>query len=340
MAKKLEDEATHILKVAPQFHRDLIGAGGKQVERLQDRYGVRINFPRRAQNDDEAGDASSQKNVKSGQNQDEVIVRGPRKGADEARDEVLSLLQYIKDNSFSDTVSVAQSNIPRLIGSGGREMENIRLETGCQIDVPGARDGADPSGRAEIKLKGTKKAVEAAKKVLQERAREFDDTIVETLEVDRKHHRNLIGGSGANIRSIVTSAGGPDNSRDLARMVRFPRAESDESAIRVEGPKNVVEKIVAALKAQVSSLENQTTETIEVSPDKHRLLIGRGGETRRSLESQLNIQLDIPKQTTTGAARSQVKITGEPAAVPPPSPHHLRQRPVLPSTQKPAQGYR
>ncbi|KAJ4378014.1 hypothetical protein N0V83_000844 [Neocucurbitaria cava] len=315
MAKKLEDEATHVLKVKPQYHRDLIGAGGKQVERLQDRYGVRINFPRRQQHDDDAAsNAASQRNAR-GQNQDEVIVRGPKKGADEARDEVLSLLQYIMDNSFNDSVSVAQSQIPQLIGSGGREMENLRLETGCQIDVPGAREGADPSGRAEIKLKGTKKQVEEAKKILQQRAKVFDDTVVETLDVDRKHHRNLIGGSGANIRSIVVSAGGPDNSRDLARMVRFPRAESDESTIRVEGPKSIVEKIVAALKAQVSSLENQTTETLEISPDKHRLLIGRGGETRRSLESQLNIQLDVPKQSTTGAARSQVKVTGEPAAV-------------------------
>jgi predicted PilT family ATPase len=313
MAKKLEDEATHTLKVKPQYHRDLIGAGGKQVERLQTRYGVRINFPRRANNDEDA-DATSQRNTR-GQNQDEVVIRGPKKGADEARDEVLNLLQYIMDNSHSDTVSVAQSQIPQLIGSGGREMEQLRLETGCQIDVPGAREGADPSGRAEIRLKGTKKQVEEAKKILQQRAKVFDDTTVETLEVDRKHHRNLIGGSGSNIRSIVINAGGPDNARDLARMVRFPRAESDETAIRVEGPKSVVEKIIASLKSQVSSLENQTTETIEVSPDKHRLLIGRGGETRRSLESQLSIQLDIPKQTTTGAARSQVKITGEPEKV-------------------------
>lgn len=315
MAKKLEDEATHVLKVKPQYHRDLIGAGGKQVERLQDRYGVRINFPRRQQHDDDANaDATSQRNSR-GQNQDEVIVRGPKKGADEARDEVLSLLQYIMDNSHNDTVSVAQSQIPQLIGSGGREMENLRLETGAQIDVPGAREGADPSGRAEIRLKGTKKQVEEAKKILQQRAKVFDDTVVETLDVDRKHHRNLIGGSGANIRSVVTSAGGPDNARELARMVRFPRAESDESSIRIEGPKTVVEKILASLKAQVASLENQTTEILEISPDKHRLLIGRGGETRRSLESQLNIQLDVPKQTTTGAARSQVKLTGEPSAV-------------------------
>jgi predicted PilT family ATPase len=314
MAKKLEDEATHILKIKPQYHRDLIGAGGKQVERLQTRYNVRVNFPRRAKNDDDA-EGASQRNVRGGQNQDEVIVRGPRKGADEARDELLSLLQYIVDNSHTDTISVAQSQVPQLIGSGGREMENLRLATGAQIDVPGAREGADASGRAEIKIKGTKKQVEEAKKILQERVKVFDDTITETLDVDRKLHRNLIGGSGSNIRAIVTAAGGPDNSRDLARMVRFPRAESDESSIKIEGPKSVVEKIVAAIKSQVSSLENQTTEVLEVSPDKHRLLIGRGGETRRSLESQLSVQLDIPKQTTTGAARSQVKITGEPAQV-------------------------
>jgi polyribonucleotide nucleotidyltransferase len=98
-------------------------------------------------------------------------------------------------------------------------------------------------------------------------------------------------------------------------MVRFPRADSDGSSIRVEGNKDVVEKIIASIQAQVEQLENQITETIDVSPDKHRLLIGRGGEKRRSLESEFNIQLDIPKQNTTGAARNQVKITGTLAQV-------------------------
>jgi len=98
-------------------------------------------------------------------------------------------------------------------------------------------------------------------------------------------------------------------------MVRFPRSDSEDSVIRVEGPKGVVEKIVASIKAKVAALESQITETIEVSPDKHRILIGRGGETRRNLESRFSIQLDIPKQNATGATRNQIKITGEPAAV-------------------------
>ncbi|OCL14544.1 hypothetical protein AOQ84DRAFT_23912 [Glonium stellatum] len=317
MAKRLDDEATHVLKIKPQYHRDLIGAKGSQVNRLQDRYNVRINFPRSASaNDEDAATegAGSQKNYRT-QAPDEVIIRGPKRGADEAREELLNLLQWTVDNSYTDTVSVAQNQIPSLIGSGGREMENLRLTTGAQIDVPGVRDAAGPSGRAEIKLKGTKRQVEEAKKLLQERAKIFDDTVTKTIEVDKKHHRALIGGSGANIRNIVIAAGGPDNPRDLARMVRFPRPDSEESAIRVEGPKDVVEKIAAAIQSQASALKNQITEIIDISPDKHRLLIGRGGETRRNLESQFNIQLDVPKQSVTGAARNQVKLKGEPAAV-------------------------
>lgn len=54
---------------------------------------------------------------------------------------------------------------------------------------------------------------------------------------------------------------------------------------------------------------------IEVAPEKHRLLIGRDGETRRKLESQFGVSLDIPKLSQQGAARSQIKLTGLPGDV-------------------------
>lgn len=69
---------------------------------------------------------------------------------------------------------------------------------------------------------------------------------------------------------------------------------------------------MAAIKTFVAQKENQVTNTIEVAPEKHRLLIGRGGETRQNLESKFSVNVDIPKQTVQGAARSQVKISGEP----------------------------
>ncbi|KAI9795253.1 MAG: hypothetical protein M1833_007275 [Piccolia ochrophora] len=324
LGKKLEDEATHVLKIKPQFHRDLIGAKGSQVNRLQDRYNVRVNFPRSApaaSDDQSIIDGGSevggaQRHGRPAQAPDEVIIKGPRKGADEARDELLSLLQWTIDNSHTALISVAQSQVPMLIGHGGREMENMRMTTGAQIDVPDfKKENASPTGRTDIRVKGTKKQVEEAKKLLESRAKVFDDSIVKTIEVDKRHHKALIGGGGANIRNIVVQAGGSDDRRELARMVRFPRPDSEENSIRLEGNKSVVEKIAASIEAITRQREDQVTEHVEVAPEKHRLLIGRGGETRRNLDSRFNVNIEVPKQSETGQARSLVKITGLPTDV-------------------------
>lgn len=195
LARKLEDEATYVLRIEPEYHRDLIGAKGGQVNRLQDRYNVRINFPRSAAlaNDDADTDAGSAKNHRN-QAPQEVIIKGPKRGADEARDELLSLLQYMKENSFTATVSIARDQIPKLIGQGGREMDGLRATTGAQIDIPNREDNT--SGRVDVKLKGSKKQVEDAKRLLQERAKQFDDTTVRTIDIEKKHHRALIGTGG------------------------------------------------------------------------------------------------------------------------------------------------
>lgn len=202
LGKKLEDETTHVLKVPAQYHRELIGQKGSQVNRLQDRYAVRVQFPRAVilSDDHSVGDAGSDagsvRPQRAQQATDEVIVKGPSRGADSARDEILSLLQWVVDHSHSATVSVAQSQIPSLIGQRGREMDKLRADTEAQIDVPGANDTPDTSGRVEIKIKGTKKQVDAAKKILQERSSEFDATITKSINVDKKHHKSLIGGGG------------------------------------------------------------------------------------------------------------------------------------------------
>ncbi|KAL8947470.1 MAG: hypothetical protein Q9222_006251 [Ikaeria aurantiellina] len=322
LGKKLEDEATHVLKIKPQYHKDMIGAKGAQVNRLQDRYNVRVQFPRTTANisDDQSladgsSDAGGPRNTKSNQAPDEVIIRGPRRGADEARDELLNLLQWTIDNSHTSTVSVAQSQLPSLIGQGGREMENARLATGAQIDVPGHRDVADANRRVQIQIKGTKRQVEEATKLMEQKAKVFDDTVTSEIEVDKKYHKALIGGGGSNLRNIVLAAGGSDDRRELARTVRFPRPDSVENKIRVEGRKEVVDKIVAAIEAFVDQRENQAVESLEIAPEKHRLLIGRGGETRRALESQFHVAIDIPRLSQEGPARSRVKLAGQPADV-------------------------
>ncbi|KAM5439866.1 hypothetical protein MferCBS31731_004277 [Microsporum ferrugineum] len=325
LAKKLEDEATYVLKIAPQYHRDLIGQKGSQVNRLQERYNVRVQFPR-ANNSAVADDVSIADGSEAGaptngngngnsrsrppQAADEVIIRGPKKGADSTRDEILSLYQWLVDHSHSAVVSVARDQIPSLIGQRGREMDKFRAETGAQIDIPGPEAG-EGDARVEIRLKGTKKQVEDAKKLLLARAREFDETVTRTIEVDKKHHKALIGGGGANIRKLIVECGGPDDST-ASRVVKFPRAESDETTIKLEGKEAVVTNLIKAIEEFVRQKEDQVTVSLDVPQAQHRLLIGRGGDTRRQLEAQFNVIVDVPKQ---GTNRTDVKIKGPSASV-------------------------
>ncbi|EZF30883.1 hypothetical protein H109_03822 [Trichophyton interdigitale MR816] len=324
LAKKLEDEATYVLKIAPQYHRDLIGQKGSQVNRLQERYNVRVQFPRANNNvaddvsiadtSEAAGPTNGNSNARSRAPQaaDEVIIRGPKKGADSTRDEILSLYQWLVDHSHSAVVSVARDQIPSLIGQRGREMDKFRAETGAQIDIPGPETGEGEAGaRVEIRLKGTKKQVDDAKKLLLARARDFDETITRTVEVDKKYHKALIGAGGAHIRKLIVECGGPDDST-ASRVVKFPRADSDETTIKLEGKEAVVTSLINAIEEFVRQKEDQVTVSIEVPQSQHRHLIGRGGETRRQLETQFNVILDVPKQ---GSNRTDVKIKGPSAAV-------------------------
>ncbi|KAK1782218.1 hypothetical protein QBC45DRAFT_7764 [Copromyces sp. CBS 386.78] len=313
LGRQLQDEATHILKIDPQFHRALIGAQGAQINRLQTRYKVLIFFPRtqKASNDDEsAAEASDAGKPRRQQAADEVIVRGPKRGADEARDELLSLLQYLKDTSYTATVTVQQKQIPSLIGSGGAALDALRNETKAVIDIPSARDTAD--GLVEIQIKGTKEAVAAAKKALEAKKAVFEDTVVKTIEVDRKYHRSLIGAGGSTIRDIVVKAGGSDDRREIARAVQFPKQENSDNTIKIEGRTSVVDSIIEQIEAIVAERQNQVTEVIEVPVEKHRSLIGRGGDVKRGLESQFKVSIDVPRQ---GSGQTGIKIVGQSADV-------------------------
>ncbi|KFA63601.1 hypothetical protein S40285_04135 [Stachybotrys chlorohalonatus IBT 40285] len=312
LGRSLADETTHTLKIDPKYHRELIGAQGSQINRLQTRYKVLIFFPRSAKGaaDDQANadGASEAGKPRRQQAPDEVIIRGPKKGADEARDEIFSLHKYLEEHSVTATIPVQQKQVGSLIGQGGAALEELRQATGARIDVPADRD----TPVVEIVVKGTASQVANARKVLEQKRAVFDDTVVQNIEVDKKHHKALIGASGSNLREIVVGAGGSDDRRELARTIQFPKQDADGNTIKVEGRTEVVEKIIARIQEIVAERENQVTEVVEVPTDQHRSLIGRGGETKRQLESKFTVSIDVPRQ---GDGKTGVKITGRPENV-------------------------
>jgi hypothetical protein len=134
------------------------------------------------------------------------------------------------------------------------------------------------------------------------------------LEVCARHRccLPLLNSKGSTLRDIVVKSGGSDDRREMARTIQFPKAESEGNLIKIEGNQEVVEKIVAAIQEIIAELDSKTTQIVEISTDKHRSLIGRGGETKKDLESKFKVSIDIPRQ---GSGQSAIKIDGLPANV-------------------------
>ena len=70
------------MKIPRQFHASLIGSGGKYVVRLEEKYDVKITFPR-----GENADTKPRENLKP----DEVHIKGPKRGVAGAKAELLEV---------------------------------------------------------------------------------------------------------------------------------------------------------------------------------------------------------------------------------------------------------
>ena len=117
------------------------------------------------------------------------------------------------------------------------------------------------------------------------------------------------------MRQLIVNAGGSDDPKEQGRLVRIPPKSAPEDVIRLEGHRDIVERLIESIQNFIDQRDKQVTEVVTVAPERHGLLIGKQGQTRTSLESEFNVTLDIPNQSVLGPERSVVRLSGEPADV-------------------------
>lgn len=110
------------------------------------------------------------------------------------------------------------------------------------------------------------------------------------------------------MKELVAKAGGPDDVRTRARLIQFPKQDAQGNTITLEGRAAVVDSLIKQIQEIVAFRESQQTATVDVPTDKHRSLIGRGGEAKKRLEEKFSVTIDIPRQGSTDTA---IKITGQ-----------------------------
>jgi hypothetical protein len=87
------DETFETLKIPVQYHSALIGQGGKWAIKLEEKYAVKITFPRQGEN----GETRTREPLKN----DEVLIKGGRKGVAGAKADLLEVRSIlIRANVF------------------------------------------------------------------------------------------------------------------------------------------------------------------------------------------------------------------------------------------------
>lgn len=193
--KELDDKATVRLQVPQQFHSTIIGTGGESVRRLESRYDVRIMFPKSSKSNSDAAGETDNSNNKQGPN--EVIIKGGKKGVEEARSEIVALLKYEEAKSHTATISVAAKAVEFMFRNASKEIKQLREDSQVRIDIPQRPDeGSEET--VVIKIRGTEEEVKNAKAVLSKIVKDAEQMTVRKITVDKKYHRSLIGQGGKN----------------------------------------------------------------------------------------------------------------------------------------------
>lgn len=278
-ADRLADEVTISLPLLSGLdRRSLIGKGGKYVTRLQDTHLVRINMPRAPT--DESGASVS--------DGDNIVIRGPKKGVDAVRKELIELMEYEKENGNTITLTISTKSIPRIVGKGGIQADKIKEESGIgslDIDKSESADGV-----SKVLIKGTKSSILLAKKMINSIVQEVDDEGSVEIMIEKVYHQTLIGKGGSKLREIVKRAGGDEED---AKMVKFPRS-SDSNQVTIKGSKKLIPKIKEQLEREVQNLKSQIVWGIQIPKSIQPGLIGRGASGLKTLQNQFGVLIHAP----------------------------------------------
>lgn len=125
-------------------------------------------------------------------------------------------MEFEKESNNSITFTVPTKSIPRILGRAGASINDIKAESGAQIDVVKSTEET-----TQITCRGTKKAIAEAKGAIMAIADEVKEEINVAVHIESKFHRAIIGAGGQGLKDLVMRCGGPNDSKALAGLIRL-----------------------------------------------------------------------------------------------------------------------
>jgi polyribonucleotide nucleotidyltransferase len=207
-----------------------------------------------------------------------------------AKEKIAAAVSTIKAAvaSFQEaTVKIPDHAVPELLGKAGAAINKLQSETGASVTLTKGAVVSSSSGRgsrpsresATVLVSGLEDAVKAALEAVQAIVeRNLAEEVAGADDDDLR--AAVIGEKGKTIREIQSSSGA---SIDVDKA---------GGVFRAIGTKEQVARAVEMLNETIRHF-NETHAVLSVGSDMARSIIGKGGATVRSMESEMEVRINV-----------------------------------------------
>merc|ERR1712168_267287 len=292
--KELDNIVEDSMTVDPKHHKHFVARRGEVLRRIGDEFGgVVVSFPR------------------NGVAGDRVNLKGARDCIDAAIARINEIVKDLEDMVTIDC-EIQQTYHRTVMGAKGSKVQKITTDFNVQIkfpdkasengEAPAVTNGERSSNPNIIRITGKKENCEGASQALLELV-----PITAEVSVPYEFHRFIIGQKGVGVRDMM-------NKFDV--NIRVPAQDANSDVILISGVPTNVDAATIGLAEKVKELEAEKEVkiqksfevTVEVNPEYHPKIIGRGGEVIKKLREDYDVQIQLPKKE---APNSEViTITG------------------------------
>ncbi|XP_025081209.1 vigilin-like [Pomacea canaliculata] len=274
--KELANIKEMTVEIPHRLHNSIIGSKGRLIRAIMEECGgVIIRFP------------------PEGTTSDKVTIRGPKDDVENARKQLLDLVNEKKESSFTAEIRAKPQYHKFLIGRGGANIKKVRENTATRIIFPASGD----ADQELITIMGKEENVKQAKEELQTLIKNLDNVVEAEMTVDAKHHRFFVARRGEVLRNIAEEYGGV--------AVSFPRSGVKSDKVTIKGSKDCVEAAKKKIAEMVADLEAQVTVECVIPQQYHRTIMGAGGSRVREVTRVHEVGIKFPDKPVANGKKAE-----------------------------------
>lgn len=253
------------ISVPPSLHKALSDSKESLISSIMEECGkVYIHFP------------SSKLGLQK------VIVRGPAKNVERARNKLLQLAEEEQARSYSVVVPVKSKYHHFLMSENGGNLHKICEKTGARIIFPTFKNKDQES----VTIIGTEEAVKEVQKEVEVLLKDLENVVEDSILINPKFHNYFIMQRGQLLREIIKEYGGV--------FITFSYAGKQSTKVTIKGAKACVEAAKKHIQEIFEPLRSEVTTRCVIPPKFHPFLMGPICSRIQQIARDCKVQIKFP----------------------------------------------